>query len=1027
MSGSDAPTAFPVPDDPDAVARWAKFAGIEDATSAHAGLDAIYRCGLTLDLLAFLGEALPPGLATVDDPATTLDRFARVLSQARSPLALVVFLQRDGGLLGNLLRLLAVGQLPATILAEDPDCLEMLRVTDGHPIERRVLLEELTAEVERAVDCTHATALLGSFRRRETLRVLYGDVIKQQSLPRTVEQLSFIADAVWQAALRWCERQTATEFPRPLVRGTEPAELAVIATGEWGGHEMSYGDDVSLLFLREPLDVPRGAATEAGERFFEAWARSTVALIEASDPRGPGYRVQVLRPAASDHLTAVPTTVLRHCASEGISWFRLSLVKARTAAGSERLGDAFLDQLRAMLYQRVLTGTDLAGLKMLKRQIAQQVDGPADPHADIRFGTGGIREVDFVIEFLQLLNGSDLPSIRIRNTSLAIDALEQAGCLTMRERRTLSQNYWLLRRLQHQLQWLGDAMPESAADHASRLPKLAGRLAGEDLAEVDVAQRLREAQELNRMVLDHLLHDTFGEPEKLPAETELVLEPSPSLEHAQQVFAPYGLPDAASTLDALDRLATETIPYLSAPRCRQFLAAIAPNLLRAIAETPQPPATLQTLVEIADSLGGKGALWEWLSTSRSSLGMVVRLCAGSPYLAGILTSNPGMIDDLLDSLALGRLHQPHELDAASRELCRGAEDIDPILRSFKDASHLRIGIRDILGKTDIERTHAALASTADACLRRIIEFEYQGLAERYGDPVGSDGQPLPLILIGLGKLGAREPNYHSDLELLFLYAEPGQTQRRVGGPRSTITHAHFFSQLTQRCLQHLAGDANRTQLYPVETRIRPASGELTAGLLSAFVNRCRYGLPQSEAWQRLALTKARVITPDPRAEAWSQQIGAAITAAGWSDRDSAMVRRIREQTEQAAAAENFKRGIGGTMDVEFIASALQLRLGKEAPSLPIPGTLEALRVLRDTQRLDVQAADDLIEGYRVLRETESNVRLLNTDARHELPTEEATLEKLAFLMQVDRPSEIVARCREVRERNRYWFNHLMRT
>ncbi len=138
-------------------------------------------------------------------------------------------------------------------------------------------------------------------------------------------------------------------------------------------------------------------------------------------------------------------------------------------------------------------------------------------------------------------------------------------------------------------------------------------------------------------------------------------------------------------------LSEEQIRFLSTRRCRHFLAAIAPHLLQAIANTPDPDQTLVNLSKVSDSLGGKGVLWELFSFNPASLHLYVELCASSPYLSGILTSNPGMIDELMDSLVLDKLPTQDTLENNLRELCRGAEDIEPILHSFKNAQQLRVG------------------------------------------------------------------------------------------------------------------------------------------------------------------------------------------------------------------------------------------------------------------------------------------------------------------------------------------------
>ena len=181
-------------------------------------------------------------------------------------------------------------------------------------------------------------------------------------------------------------------------------------------------------------------------------------------------------------------------------------------------------------------------------------------------------------------------------------------------------------------------------------------------------------------------------------------------------------------------LGEERIRFLSTRRCRHFLAAIAPQLLSAIAETADPDSTLVNLDKVSDSLGGKGVLWELFSFNPPSLRLYVELCASSPYLSGILTSNPGMIDGLMDSLVLDKLPSRESMAEQLAELCRAAEDLDPILKSFKNDQQLCVGVRDILGKEDVQATTGALSDIAEVCLGRIAERELLHLTARFGQP-----------------------------------------------------------------------------------------------------------------------------------------------------------------------------------------------------------------------------------------------------------------------------------------------------
>src|SRR5205823_1218330 len=190
--------------------------------------------------------------------------------------------------------------------------------------------------------------------------------------------------------------------------------------------------------------------------------------------------------------------------------------------------------------------------------------------------------------------------------------------------------------------------------------------------------------------------------------------------------------------------------------CRHFLASIAPQLLRALADTPDPDMALVNLEKVSASLGGKAVLWELFSLNRPSLKLYVDLCAWSHFLTEILINNPGMSDELLDSLVLNQPRTFDELRDELAELCRGAADLDPILHSFQDKELLRIGVRDILGKDTIQATTAALSDVAETILVQLASLQMTPLIGRYGIPRLDEGpragQVTRYALLGLGKL-----------------------------------------------------------------------------------------------------------------------------------------------------------------------------------------------------------------------------------------------------------------------------------
>jgi glutamate-ammonia-ligase adenylyltransferase len=534
------------------------------------------------------------------------------------------------------------------------------------------------------------------FKRREMLRIAYGDLVGEQPLETVTRQISRVADCVIEASLRLAVARFEAERGTPRGPGGERATIAVLALGKLGGEELNYSSDVDLVFVYSSEGRVAGPKPCTNQEFFERVVREVVRLVAEPTPAGSGHRVDLrLRPHGAIGPLVLPLdATLRYFDREGRTWERQAWVKARCVGGEAALGERLLSSLAPWIYRRWLSAADISEIKALKRRMERKVADEGRAEYDVKLGSGGIRDIEYAIQFLQLLSGGDTPAVRTGNTIEAMHRLTEAGALTDQERTILDRNYRLLRKLEHRLQILSDAQTHALPVDDRELGRLAVR-AGYNPGP-DGLQRLRDdlaaAKTLNRRILDHLLHDAFPDDTVTEPETDLVLDPRPADEAMRELFLRHGFRDPDTARRTFQSLAEERARFLSTRRCRHFLAAIAPRLLATIGRTPDPDATLLQLAAVADSLGGKGVLWELFSFNPPTLDLTVQLCASSPFLAGILVGNPGMIDELLDSLVVERLPTPEGLDEELGGLCHGAVDIGPIVHTFKVSEQLRVGV-----------------------------------------------------------------------------------------------------------------------------------------------------------------------------------------------------------------------------------------------------------------------------------------------------------------------------------------------
>jgi glutamate-ammonia-ligase adenylyltransferase len=1063
--------------------------------------DAVLKCVRDADrgrrnlaaLAAHLGpaaaELLPPLarlLPRSPDPDMALNNLERLFARPDARPHLPALLDARARELDAALQLLGTSQFFADTLAAYPEFLTGVFQVPRRSPSTAELTAQLRGEVDAAADDAAVLRAVRRFRNRHTLRIGIGDVVRDRVLEEVTRELSRLADACVEVALQHALRKTAEKFGTPLTPAGAPAKVTALAFGKLGGDELNYSSDIDLMFVYDADGETNRRSGVSNAEFFAKVVQEVTRLLSVHTDRGFAYRVDLrLRPEGNrGPLARSLASTLSYYDTMGRTWERQALIKLRHVGGDGPLARDFLQAVEPFVYRKYFSFSEINEVKALKRQMeakAQRTQPEdADFPRDVKTGRGGIRDIEYTVQFLQLLNGGDLRAVRQRNTLLALDALEIAGCLTSQETYILADAYRFLRKTEHRLQLLFDLQTHRLPAEGDELRKLARRMGyaeqtrsaefgarNEDTKEgapalpssnpqsairnpqspelsaqrrspldevpppldtrsllVDPLDQflkdLHDKTALDRTILNHLLHQSFqGEAGSSEPEADLILDPDPDAETVRTVLGRYPFRDVPKAFANLSALARESVPFLSARRCRHFLASIAPQLLRAVAEAPDPDEALTNLERVSASLGAKAVLWELFSVNRPSLELYVELCAGSPFLSGLLINNPGMVDELLDSLVLNQPRPAGELRAELAELLRGATDPDPILHSFQDKEFLRVGVADLLGKADVRATTAALSDVADTVLGQVVELVEPGVQAKFGAP-RADGAPCPYVLLGLGKLGGREISYHSDLDLLLVYAADGYTDR-------CEPNRLYFTELAQRVIKTASRMGPMGRLYEVDMRLRP-TGKSGSLVLPLCEFRRYFAGPACQLWERQALTRARAVCGDgapggepvggsPRAPlpAFGSEVMDAVREAALgrpSARLADEVRGMRQKLEATASPRSLKRGPGGLADVEFAVQLLQLKHGRERPGVLVPNVWDALDALEVAGLLPPAEAAALRDGYSFLRLVEARLRIVTDRPLTELPDAADDRAKLAHRLGFDGPAAFLAKLGE---------------
>lgn len=968
-------------------------------------------------LLPHLSRFLPRS----PDPDMSLNNIERFFQSHQGRVQLNEFCQNRGALLDIVIQLMGTSQFFSDLLVANPDDVAMARVPLRSSPGKTELLKQLQQEIENVSDSDAIMKVFRRFRQRQTLRIGTNDIIRERPLEEITLDISRLAECSLEIALQTAWKQLVTRYGEPHGPHGERVPITIMGFGKLGGNELNYSSDIDLMFIYESDGATRGARKSIpNSEFFAKIASDVVRLLSTHTEDGQAYRVDLrLRPEGHrGPLARSLESTLAYYDTMGRTWERQALIKVRPVAGDLALGNRFLKLIEPFIYRKYLSVAEINEIRSLKRRIEQKTRQEGRLKTEVKTGYGGIRDVEFTIQFLQLLNGNDLPEVRKTNTLEAMAALEEVGCFTDQEYQILDSTYKFLRKIEHRLQLMFDLQTHKLPDDATELIRLSRTMGylgvsqqesrdSDNLPPVVTAflSEYREKTNLNRRILDHLLHEAFSPGEIDPApETDLVLDPVPDDAAIQEILGKYHFKDVAKAYRNLMHLAEEKIPFLSTRRCRHFLASIAAPLLQAISETADPDMALVNLEKVSASLGGKAALWELFSFSSAALKLYVELCAWSQFLSEILINNPGMIDELLDSLVLNQPRPMAELQEELHRLCWHADDPELILHSFQDKEILRIGVRDILGKDSLQQTTAALTDVAETILGQVVTMQYDSLVHKFGRPkLGQGarrGEVCRFALLGLGKFGGREMAYQSDLDLILVYEGDGKTEPPDGVGRfhkfQLIDNMQFFTELAQGIIKAISFMGVRGRLYHVDFRLRPTgkSGSLTLPLTEFQKYYCVE--QQAQLWELQALTRSRPVYGDLRFQKEVLDIiENAVYQNDWTPAKADEILRMRERLQESGRGRDVKRGYGGIIDIEFLVQLFRLKYGECFPTVRVTNTWDALRAIRSRNLISEPEFQTLWTSHEFLRLVESRLRIVHNRSLDELPDKEEDLEKLA--------------------------------
>jgi glutamate-ammonia-ligase adenylyltransferase len=819
----------------------------------------------------------------------------------------------------------------------------LMRLANDAP---EVVLADVSATAREAgADPETAMALLRQAKADMHLATALADLAGAFSLEAAVGAVSDFADAAVQASLEAAVRSSGL----PVEDRDNPAPgLFVLTLGKHGQRSLNYSSDIDPVVVWEPERIGMDGHADPTTRYTRL-TRKLSAFMQDVTEDGYVFRVDLrLRPDPSSTPAAVNAEMARHYfEAQGQNWERAAYAKARVCAGDQQAGAQFLADLDPFIWRRSLDFEAVDDIRGIARQI-QSRGRRAEimtPGHDVKLGRGGIREIEFFAQILQMVFGGRRKSLRVSGTLKALPALAAEKLIDDSDARAMSEAYRQLRAVEHRIQMLEDEQSQTVPQDDETRTRLAALMGEADLAAFDA----------HLMALMTDVHARFArqfdDGESLATQAgSLVLtgvEPTPE---TLETLTAHGFSDPERVWARLAGWAGGKARAARTERARALFSRFAPRLVEGLSATGDPDAALTRFAAFFEGLPVGVQPLSLLVKQPALATELLAILGLAPRLAETLARRPALMDMMLDPSFATPIREDKEdrytqrFDAVERG---DFEDALNDARRLAREESLRIGAQLLLGRAKAGEAGRAFAQLADAATAAMAQAAEEEVARRHGPSPGR------WAVLGLGKHGGRELSADSDLDLVVVY-DPANALS--AGPKP-ITAEAWFVCFTQRLVAALSAPTEEGLLYDVDMALRPSG---RAGPIAVRLSRFEayYASDEAWTWERMALTRARVVACNGLTADAERALQTAIAGAGDAEKlraDALDMRRRLLRDKPARSDWDLKLRDGGLIEIEFITQVSQLINERQLS----PNTGEAIAMLRDSGALSPEDAQAL--------------------------------------------------------------------
>ena len=835
------------------------------------------------------------------------------------------------------------------------------------------------AAVASAADELQFMNALRCWRHAELTRIAWRDLAGWASLAETLTDLSNAADFALRSAHDFAWQVLADRHGAPSGDGDVARGLLIVAMGKLGGQELNFSSDVDLVFLFAGHGETGGARAISDEEYYTRLGQMLIRLVDAATADGRAWRVDMrLRPfGASGPLVASVAAFEDYLERQGRDWERYAWIKARAVTEPQLFAEVFRSSLQPFVYRRYLDFGVFESLREMKALISREVER-RELHDNIKLGYGGIREIEFIVQALQLVRGGS--ERRLQSASLLQTLPRLAGARLLPEASVahLSAAYEFLRRLENRLQMYDDQQTHSLPSDPAAQRRIAGAMncgSWDELAILLEAHRQRVSGAFDAIVQG----DAAGASQRVGLSLTTLVGDEVSAQDLALRLREQGYLEAQLAAQLLHDLYSSALMRRLDEPGRRRLDALLATLVAQLAPLPDALALLRRLLRIIEAIGGRSAYFALLLENAAARGRLIELARHGDFLPAQIAAYPLLLDELIDERLYQQLPTRQELNAELQQRCSEVEAGDEErtveqLRHFQRAALFRIAVADLAGRLPLMVVSDRLTELAEIIVEQTLTIAWQFVTQQYGTPMcgsGAERREVRICAVGYGKLGGMELGYSSDLDLVFLHDSIGAEQSTIGA--RSVDNQVFFVRFVQRLVHMLTLHSAAGRLYEVDMRLRPSGkGGMLITSIEAFEE---YQQREAWTWEHQALLHARSMAGDASLRERFEQLRLRVLKE-CVRRDSLrsdvahMRQRMRSELSAATPGQfDLKQDPGGIADVEFLAQYWALLWAGQYPPLAwFADTIRELESLSSAALVPQATIDTLTAAYRSYRE-----------------------------------------------------------